>query len=70
METLWFGIPDATRKVTELSDRYQKSSVSYVKTVLKYTCWTNVFYYSIGSTSLRRGFSDNSGLILYSKEAE
>lgn len=64
METSWFGIPDATRKVTKLSDPYQKSSVSCVKTVLRCTCWTNAFDYNIGNTSLRRGLSDNSGLLL------
>ena len=61
METSWFGIPDATRKVTE---KYQKSSVSRVKIVFKCTRWTNAFNYKIGHTSVRRGgLSDNSVLL-------
>lgn len=63
METSWFGIPDATRKVTELSDMYQKSSVSHVKIVLRCTCWTNAFDYNIDNTSVRRRLSCNSGLL-------
>lgn len=52
METSWFGIPDATRKVTELSDMHPKSPISRVKIVPRCTCWTNnAFDYNIGNTS-------------------
>jgi len=64
METSWFGIPDATRKVTELSDTYQKSSVSHVKIVLGCICWTNAFNYNMGNAVVREGgLSDNSVLL-------
>lgn len=55
METSWFGIPGATRKVNKLSDMYQKSLVSHMKVLLRWTCWAGTFDYSIGS----RGVSDN-----------
>ena len=71
METSWFGIPDATRKVTELSDMYQKSSASHIKVVLRCTCWSNAFVYNTGNTSVRReGLSDNSVLLWYSNRME
>lgn len=55
METSWFGIPGATRKVNKLADMYQKSLVSHVKGLLGWAGWTDTFDYNVGS----RGFSDN-----------
>lgn len=40
METSWFGIPGATRKVNKLADMYQKSLVSHVKGLLGWAGWT------------------------------
>lgn len=44
METSWFGIPGATRKVNKLSE-VLKNLVSHVKGLLRWTCWTDTFDY-------------------------